>query len=356
MTNFELIKALAKRLKKFSWVIAIVALLFGGLLYFVAKQGVRTFTSKATVFPLNSSSENTISTSTIGNILGLADAPRSFSGEAAINIVELAGSRRTREAVVLTRLPEFNNKRVAEVMMEEHNKHTGYMQNEPIKLPLDSARLINLSSNMLQGGISAKINKNGILELFYTNTNPEVVRAISYVFIDKISEFYVDLKKKKAQIDFEFAVKKADSLKYILDALDRRAIQLDETTYFTNEELKRYSLPKINLMQDKQTIQSQYYYAVNNREAAAYKLQKETPIIETLDKPEGPYTVIGKSTMLYVLLGLLLGVLIGVIGVSWKIISNYLGQELDKAIEKAAAPKANTPVANNPQPEAAKTT
>ena len=84
---------------------------------------------------------------------------------------------------------------------------------------------------------------------------------------------------------------------------------------------------------------NEYYYAVNNRESAAYKLQKETPIIETLDKPEGPYDQEGKSTKLYVFIGLLLGGFIGVVVVSWKIISNYLGSELNKALEKASTPK-----------------
>ena len=95
MNNIELIRKIIKRLKKFSWLIIIIALLFGGLFYFMAKQGVPLYTSKSTVFPLNSSSDNNISGSAISNILGLSDAPKSFSGEASINIVELATSRRT---------------------------------------------------------------------------------------------------------------------------------------------------------------------------------------------------------------------------------------------------------------------
>ena len=99
------------------------------------------------------------------------------------------------------------------------------------------------------------------------------------------------------------------------------------------------------MAQDKNTVQSQYYYAVNNREAAAYKLQKETPIIEALDKPEGPYEAASKSKKVYAILGLLLGAFLGVIIVSWKIVSNYLNHELNKAIEKASKPKEEPVVA-----------
>lgn len=344
MTNIDLIKQLLKRLKKFSWVIAILAIGFGGFFYYMAKRSLVTYMSKSTVFPLNSSADNTVTSSAISNILGLSDAPKSFSGEASINIVELATSRRTREAVAGERIPAMGNKTVSRLLIEEHNKHTGFMQNDPIRMPLDSLQESNVGSALLRGGFSAKINKNGILELYFSNTSPDLVRAISYIYIDKISSFYIDLKKKKAQIDFEFAVKKADSLLIVLNSLDRRAVALDESTFFTNEDLKRYSLPKQNLMQDKSTVQSQYYYAVNNREAAAYKLQKETPIIEPLDRPEPPFDASSKPTTFYALIGIMLGTILGILLVSWKIINRYLANELNKAIERASKPK------NAPEP------
>jgi uncharacterized protein involved in exopolysaccharide biosynthesis len=333
MNNIELIKQLLKRLKKFSWLIILVAAGFGAFFYYMAKQSVPMYTSTATVFPLNSSGNNATASSTISSLLGMTDAQQSFTGEASINIVELASSRRTREAVAMTKV---KNKTIAELLIEEHNRHTGFMQNETIKMPSDSQQLINIASNLLKGGFASKINKNGILELHYTNSNPDLVKEVSYVYIDKISSFYIELKKKKAQLDFDFAVKKADSLLAVLNALDKKAIAEDESTFFTNQDLQRYSIPKQNLAQDKATVQSQYYYAVNNRESAAYKLQKDTPIIEPLDRPEPPFDVALKSKMMYALIGLILGGFIGIILVSWKLISKYLGAELNKALEKAA--------------------
>jgi hypothetical protein len=344
MNNIELIKLLIRRLKKFSWVIAIIALMFGGLFYYMAKQSVLMYTSTATVFPLSGASESTPG-STISNLLGLTDVPKSFSEEASINIVELANSRRTREAVAMERVPSMQNKMVSELLIEENNKHLGFMQNHKIERPLDSLAQINIASNLLKFAFAAKINKNGILELHFTNSNQNIVREVSYIYIDKLSSFYIDLKKKKAEIDYQFSVKKADSLLHVLKVLDGRAVALDESTFFTNEELKRYSLPKLNLSQDKATVQSQYYYAVNNRESAAYRLQKETPIIEPLDRPEPPYDPVQKSPTVYCIIGILLGSFIGMLLVSWKIINRYLGAELNKAIEKASKPKNQIPVA-----------
>jgi uncharacterized protein involved in exopolysaccharide biosynthesis len=338
MNSIELLKKLISRLKKYSWVILIMTVIFAGFFYYIAKQSVLMYTSKATVFPLNGTSDNSPG-STISSLLGLGEGTKSFTGDASINIVELANSRRTREAVAMVKIPSMQNKTVSELMIEENNSHTGFMQNRPIEIPKDSLSKINIASNLLKGAFTAKINKTGILELYITSSNPQLVREVSYIYIDKLSEFYIDLKKKKAQIDFEFAVKKADSLFLILNQLDAKAIALDESTFFTNEGLKRYNLPKINLAQDKATVQSQYYYAVNNRESAAYRLQKETPIIEPLDKPEPPFDTMKKSTFLYVVIGSLLGLVLGVFVVSWKVINKYMGDELNKAIEKASKPK-----------------
>ena len=340
MNSIELIKLLLNRLKKYSWLIALIAALFGGFFYYMAKQSVLLYTAKSTVFPLNGTSE-TSPGSTISSLLGLGEGTKSFTGDASINIVELANSRRTREAVAMVRIPSMSNKTVSELLIEENNRHTGFMQNTAIDPPKDSLSQINTASNLLKGAFSAKINKTGILELYLTNSSPELVREVSYIYIDKLSEFYINLKKKKAQIDFEFAVKKADSLLQVLNRLDKRAVALDESTFFTNETLKRYNLPKINLAQDKATVQSQYYYAVNNRESAAYRLQKETPIIEVLDKPEWPFDSVQKSGFTYVIMGLILGLIIGVLLVSWKVINKYMADELNKAIEKASKPKAH---------------
>jgi uncharacterized protein involved in exopolysaccharide biosynthesis len=206
-------------------------------------------------------------------------------------------------------------------------------------MPTDSLSLANSASKMLKLVFSAKVGKNGILELIYKNSSAELAKDVSYIYINKLSEFYIDLKKKKAQIDYEFAVHKVDSLKKVLDILDAEAVALDEKTFFTDEQLKRFRIPKINLQSEKQAVSSQYYYAINNRESAAYKLQKETPFIALLDKPEPQFEVVEKSKIIYALVGALLGVFLGLILVSLKVISNYLGNESNKAIEKASKPK-----------------
>ena len=109
----------------------------------------------------------------------------------------------------------------------------------------------------------------------------------------------------------------------------KECVQLDETTFFANEGLQRYSLPKLNLAQEKEAIQQQYFLAVGNRESAAYKLQKETPIIKILDNPEPPYDKEQKSKMIYTAIGLILGTIVAMLLVNWKIMMSYIRKQFN---------------------------
>ncbi len=333
MGSTEFTLQFIKRLKKISWAILLIALTGGGLFYYLAKRKIIVYTSKTTVFPLESSSDN-ISNSSISSILGLSPSAKSFSGEASVNIVELAMSRRIRENVVGMKVKELGNKTFAQLLIEENNKYTGFMQNEKIKMSKDSAAIIYQGGLLLSSGLEVKLSKNGTFELNFSNTNANLVRLISYALINKISEFYIYLKREKAQVDYNFAVKKVDSLQKVMQQLDAKQISLDETSFFTDQQLKRYSIPKINLGQEKQLIQQQYLASVATRESAAYRLQKETPVIRILDNPEPPYDASIKPTRVYTIIGLLLGAVLGIFIFTWNIILAYISAELKKMVNK----------------------
>jgi hypothetical protein len=168
--------------------------------------------------------------------------------------------------------------------------------------------------------------------LSYTGRSPDLVRTISYGFINKISLFYIDLKREKASRDFQFATSKVDSLRSIMNAKDQKLIAIDKRTLFTNTSKLEYRVPTENLLADKQMIRQQYAQAVANQQNAAYKLQKATPLIKVLDKPEPPYDVKNKSAILFGIIGFFGGVVfisaLLVIG----IISKYTKGEINKSL------------------------
>jgi len=113
---------------------------------------------------------------------------------------------------------------------------------------------------------------------------------------------------------------------------DYQLIAIDKRTLFTDVNKLQFKVPTENLLADKQMVRSQFAQAVANRENAAYKLQKATPLIKVLDKPEPPYEGQKKSATLYGLFGFFAGCIViaglSIIGV----IFTFTRQEATKAL------------------------
>lgn len=329
MTTADLTRLIFKRLKKFMYIILISGLIVAVLLYTYAKRTPVTFTSRATVFPLSSSPESSGTSSALSVLLGTDS--KNFSDDASINIVELAQSRTTREAVAATVVPSMGNKSIAALLVDDINNHLSWME-QKVQPPPTQEQLIIWGGRVLYGGLSATINKNNMLVLTYTGRSESLVKVVSYEFIDKISQYYIELKREKAMRDYRFAEYKVDSLKRVLNAKDYQLIAIDKRTLFTNTEKLEFKVPVENLIQEKQMVNNQYIQAVANRENAAYKLQKATPVIKVLDKPEPPYDSQSKSATLYGVLGFFLGSFI-VAGLAIAgIIFKFIRLEANKAI------------------------
>lgn len=342
MTTHELTKNIYQRLKKVRIIITIFAILAAMALIFYAKQKPVTYTSRASVFPLTSGNDNSATSSTLSALLG-SETPKSFSEDASINIIELAQSRTTREEVAAIRDSSMGNKTIAELLVEDINNHRGWLE-EKVTMPSNQYALITWAANILQANLTATINKNNMLILSYTGRSPELVRVISYGFINKISLFYIQLKQEKARRDFDFATGKVDSLRNVMNAKDDQLIAIDKRTLFTNTNKLEYRVPSENLLADKQMIRQQYATAVANQQNAAYKLQKATPLIKILDRPEPPYSIENKSAIINGLIGLFAGgIFISLLFVSG-ILLKFTKDEINKSLFGTASTK-NT--ANN---------
>ena len=61
-------------------------------------------------------------------------------------------------------------------------------------------------------------------------------------------------------------------------------------------------------------------------------MQKITPILEILDKPDPPFYVEKKSAMLYALIGLLIGIVVGAIIFLLDVFYKFGNAEINKAV------------------------
>ena len=331
MNTTALAREIFKRIQRFKIIILISAFLFAGLSFFILGNKRTTYTAKTTLFPLTSPTDNAISSNMLSGILGLNDAPKTFSNEATINIIELALSRSIRESVASTKLSQFKNKTISELLLLDKNDHLGLLD-KAIVISTDSTTLSIEGGEILKTAINAKMSKNAVLELYYTGTQKDLVSPISYVLIDKLSAFYIDLKRRKALDDYNFTLDKIDSLQRMINKVDRSAISMQQTTMFTPNDLLEYSIPKSNISAEKTRILRQRDMYINNRDEAVWRLQKVTPIISVLDKPNAPFDAVKPSIILYLLIGFILGSIISITIILSGLLYRFVKHEIHRSV------------------------
>lgn len=331
MESTELLKEIFKRIKKYKAVILTAGIVCAVLMFFYTRDMRSTYTAKATVFPLTSPTDNAISNSMLSGILGLADAPKSFSNEATINIVELALSRSVRESVAMTRLPAFKNKSITELLVQDINDHKFFLSKD-IPIPADSNLQAVTGGEILKQNIIAKMSKNGVLELYYTGTKEELITPVCNALIAKLSKFYIDLKRQKALDDYNFTLDKIDSLQRMINRVDRQAIGMQQRTLFTPSDLLEYAIPKENMSSEKVRVLRQRDMYINNRDEAIWRLQKVTPIISVLDKPNAPFDITTQPILLMMVVGFIIGCFLAIVVLLSGLLYRYSKSEIYKSI------------------------
>lgn len=341
MTSKALTIKLFNRLRKLRFVILLGGLFIAVLFYLYAKSIPTVYSVKSTVFPLTAGPDRSSGTSKLSELIGATGGSKSLTDEANVNIEEVAKSRKTREAVAGEKVETCNNKAVAELLIDEYNLRKGFNV-KPIKKPHTESELRSVGAALLKNNYSVKFNKNSLLEVVFTSTNEQLISPVSYILINKISQFYTELKVKKAQFDFDFTTKKVDSLERILNSYDKRRVVLNNTTLFVNPHKLQYNIPQENIENDKFQVLAQRNGAASNREEALWRKQKVTPIIEILDKPEPPFDITKPSKILYALIGFVVGCvlfsLLFILGLLFKFTNHQVKQTIS---EKLTEPELN---------------
>lgn len=332
MTTSELTRKIFLRLGRVKYFIILLGILFAALLYYYAKSKPPTYTSYTSVYPLANTETNMaggiLSTITGG---GGGSGTTNLSQDASISLDELANSRNTREDVAMEKLPAFNNKTIAQLLIENENKHLSLFS-QKTEVPKDELHLKYLGGSIIGSGMIAKTNKNGLFQIYFTSTDKDLISPISYVLVDKIKEFYNTLKTQKAKNDYEFTVRKIDSIKDVLNVYDRRAINLNNTTMFTPQGKIEYTIPKENLINDKTRVVGLYNSAANNKEEALWRLQRATPILAILDKPDPPFNPTYVSANLYAIIGFFLGCILALLLFVSDILIKFSNTMVQKAV------------------------
>ncbi len=87
-----------------------------------------------------------------------------------------------------------------------------------------------------------------------------------------------------------------------------------------------------NLANEKERVMAHREASANNREEALWRLQKVTPIIAILDKPDPPFKVTAPSAMIYGMSGFFVGCVLGILALIAGIIYRYAKHMANQAI------------------------
>jgi hypothetical protein len=336
VTNKELVRIILKRINKVKILIPIGGLAIAVLMYMFAKNKPVVYSVKSSLYPLSAPADASSATSKISELLGGSGGSKSLSDEANVNIEEVARSRKTREAVVSQRLAIFGNKTIAEILIDDYNRDKSFFA-PTIKKSSATVELNSSGAILLEDYYTVKFNKNNLLEIYFSHTNKELITPTSSILVEKISQFYKELKIKKAQLDYDFTQKKVDSLEVVLKTYDKQRIALNNTTLFVPLGKLQYSVPKENLERDKLLVLSQRNSAASNREEALWRLQKVTPTIEILDAPLPPFLENRASKIIYSILGFAMGcillVFLSIAGILYRYVNLEVKKKLADTVE-----------------------
>jgi hypothetical protein len=209
---------------------------------------------------------------------------------------------------------------------------TVFFWQKKLNIPADTIALASVGGEILSDYLTAKMSKTEVLEIYFSNASKPLITPITNVLIDKLSQFYIDLKTSKALADYNFTLKKIDSLEGMLSRVDKRAIVMQNTTFFTPTDRLEYGLPKENLSMEKGRIVRQRDLSVTNREEATWRLQKATPIISVLDKPTEPFAVSKTSSVLLGIGGFIAGSMICIFFLIAGLLYAYTKAEVYKSL------------------------
>ena len=306
------------------FLILLAGFLFGAAAYFFFNLRPTKFTATSKAYPMNASTSGQI-TSGLASLLG--EGSGEFTKEASINIIDLATSRSFSQEMALHKLPGFGNLSIGEIYIREYNKNRLPWEKR-YKIPKDEHSLAKLGGNFVRANMFVSITKNGLLQTDITSTDPSIITPINYLFLDKISEYYKNLKIYKAELDYEFSKRKLDSITDALKRVDAEAIRLNNSTRFVPGDKIEYFIPKENISIDKNILLSMRGNAINNVEYALWRIQKETPLVKILDAPDPPYTISKPSSGLMGIVaflgGAILAILIAISDIFGRLIKNSI--------------------------------
>ncbi len=224
---------------------------------------------------------------------------------AGANLIELMKSRLLVEKTLLNPI-EVNGKiiSIAEYYIQLHKMREGWEAKPNLQniqfLPNDDRSKFNLQQdsilkNIYTGltapstlNISQKDKKVSITSIEVISEDEKFAKIFCENLAKETSEYYVEIKSKKARMNVDILQKQTDSIRNELNGAITGVATATDNVFNLNSAMNVKRTPSARRQVDVQANTAILTSLVSNLEMSKMALRKETPLIQVIDKPIYP--------------------------------------------------------------------
>lgn len=144
----------------------------------------------------------------------------------------------------------------------------------------------NLSKSGLL--VAQKDKKISIINVDVSSVNELFAKSFCEALAQKVGEFYVETKSKKARINMAILERQVDSVRGELNVAIKGVAVANDNTFNLNPALNIRRTPSVSRQVDVQANTAILTELVKQAELAKVTLRKETPLIQVIDRPIFP--------------------------------------------------------------------
>jgi uncharacterized protein involved in exopolysaccharide biosynthesis len=246
----------------------------------------------------------------LGGALGLAsqfgiDLGSSGGGAfSGANLIELMKSRKLVEKTLLSPITvNGKTQSIVDYYLEFKELKKDWDEKPLLKnlqFPIDADRsnftlqqdsiLKNLASGLIKTDlvISQKDKKVSILSIEMNSTNEQFSKVFCETIAKETSEYYVEIKSKKAKMNVDILQHQSDSIRAELNSAITGVAAATDNVFNLNSAMNVRRTPSARRQVDVQANTAMLTSLVTNLEMSKMALRKETPLIQIIDRPIFP--------------------------------------------------------------------
>jgi uncharacterized protein involved in exopolysaccharide biosynthesis len=238
-----------------------------------------------------------------------------FSGA---NIIELMKSRFIVEKTLLTKT-NFNGITIsyADYYLNTNNLKSTYNEKKQNLFSIGNRRelftrnqnlkLLEIYNNLIKYSIniSQKDKKVSIVSLEITTNDELFSKLFCEELAKQTSNYYITIKSGKARLNVEILQDQLDSVRKQLDNSILGVVSSTDKVFNLNPSLIKKSTPTRRSQIDVQANTAVLGQLVANLEISKLTLQKETPLIQVLDRPLLPLEIIKTNLILFLIFSII---------------------------------------------------